>query len=81
MLRVKKAPGPDQVCAEHLRHLGPTAREVLLALINRSWSVFETPAVWRRATIIPILKAGKDPKQVGSYRSISLTSHIAKLAE
>ncbi|KAF0307940.1 RNA-directed DNA polymerase from mobile element jockey [Amphibalanus amphitrite] len=80
-LGTKKAPGPDQVCTEHLRHLGPTAYRTLLALINRSWSNFETPASWRRATIIPILKAGKDPKQVGSYRPIALTSHIAKLAE
>ena len=35
----------------------------------------------RRAVIVPIPKAGKDPKLVGSHRPIALTSHVAKLAE
>ena len=30
---------------------------------------------------MPIPKAGKDPKLVGSHRPIALTSHVAKLAE
>ena len=35
-LKPKKAPGPDQICAEHLLHLGPVARDTLLALVNDS---------------------------------------------
>ncbi|KAF0308491.1 hypothetical protein FJT64_020288 [Amphibalanus amphitrite] len=27
VLKSRKAPGPDQVCTEHLRHLGPTAKD------------------------------------------------------
>ena len=80
-MKPRKAPGPDQVCAEHLQHLGPRARETLLHLINKTWTSGSIPVDWRRATIIPIPKAGKNPKDVSSYRPIALTSCVAKLAE
>lgn len=80
-LQCKKTPGPDDICAEHLLHLGPCARAALLRLLNQSWTTGEVPSPWRRATIIPIPKAGKDPKLTSSYRPIALTSHLAKLAE
>ena len=80
-LKNRKAPGPDDVCAEHLKHLGPAAQGALLRLINRSWSSGAVPSAWRRAVIVPIPKAGKDPQEVTSYRPISLTSHTAKLME
>ena len=80
-LQMKKAPGPDGICNEHLKYLGPVARETLLRLINASWLNAEVPTEWRRATIVPIPKSGKDRRLPGSYRPIALTSHIAKLAE
>ena len=80
-LKMRKAPGPDGVCGEHIRHLGPIAKAALLDLINRSWLRSEVPSSWKRARIIPIIKTGKDPQKTSSYRPISLTSHIAKLAE
>jgi hypothetical protein len=39
------------------------------------------PQAWRNANIVPILKKGKDPGDVGTYRLIALTSHIGKLME
>ena len=80
-MKPRKAPGPDQLCTEHLKHLGPTARRVLLHAINQSWLTAAVPSAWRRATIIPIPKAGKNPKLVSSYRPIALTSHVGKLVE
>ena len=78
---LRKAPGPDGVCTEHLCHLGPRARSALLGLINASWMAGKVPSEWRRATIVPIPKAGKDKKKVSSFRPIALTSHISKLTE
>ena len=80
-LKTRKAPGPDDICAEHLMHLGPVARDAILTLINLAWERATIPSSWRRAIIIPIPKAGKDPSSVENYRPISLTSHLAKLAE
>ncbi|KAF0303793.1 hypothetical protein FJT64_024266 [Amphibalanus amphitrite] len=45
VLKSRKAPGPDQVCTEHLRHLGPTAKSVLLRLINQTWADATIPSV------------------------------------
>ena len=77
----RRAPGPDDICAEHLKYLGPVGKRTMLALLNRSWLEGSVPDAWRRAVIVPIMKSGKDPKLVSSYRPIALTSHLAKLME
>ena len=79
--QLQKSPGPDNLCNEHLRHLGPCARQTLLDLINASWRTGVVPQEWRRATIVPIPVAGKDLKKIPSYRPIALTSYVAKIAE
>ncbi|XP_043220268.1 uncharacterized protein LOC122380836 [Amphibalanus amphitrite] len=79
--QLRKSPGPDELSAEHLKHLGPIARGALLRLINLSWLEGVVPQEWRRAVIVPIPKSGKDKRKIASYRPIALTSHIAKLME
>ena len=79
--QLQRSPGPDNLCNEYLKHLGPRVRQTLLDLLNVSWRTGVVPQEWRRATIVPIPKAGKDLKQISSYRPIALSSHIAKLAE
>ena len=39
------------------------------------------PQVWRTATIIPLLKAGKPASELASYRLVSLTSCVVKVLE
>ncbi|KAF0304847.1 putative RNA-directed DNA polymerase from transposon BS [Amphibalanus amphitrite] len=80
-LHMKKAPGPDGIANEHLRHLGPVAQGALLDLINASWRESSVPHEWKNANIIPIPKSGKDKRMVTSYRPIALTSHVSKLVE
>ncbi|GFR76860.1 RNA-directed DNA polymerase from mobile element jockey-like protein [Elysia marginata] len=46
----------------------------LLTLFKRVYKSGQYPAAWRKGTIIPILKAGKDPAFMSSYRPIQLTS-------
>ena len=81
LAQLQKAAGPDDLCNEHLKYLGPRSRQTLLELINASWRAGTVPREWRRAVIIPIPKTGKDLKKISSYRPIALTSHIAKIAE
>ena len=60
---------------------GPVARDAILTLVNFSWERATIPSSWRRAIIIPIPKAGKDPSSMENYRPISLTNHLTKLAD
>ncbi|GBN05578.1 RNA-directed DNA polymerase from mobile element jockey [Araneus ventricosus] len=39
------------------------------------------PTRWKTATVVPILKPGKDPTDTSSYRPISLLPSISKIAE
>ena len=69
-LKNGKAPGPDEIRPEYLKYLPLAAMEQVLVLANYSWRHSWVPQKWRTATIVPILKKGKEPSQVGSYRSI-----------
>ena len=76
------AAGPDDIHYLLIKHLDNTAKIVLLSLYNdifRGDRAF--PSDWRRATIIPFPKPGKDPTQPGSYRPIALTSCLCKIME
>ena len=80
-LKVRKSPGPDQIHNEMLTHLGEIGKKVILNLINITWTKGELPREWKVATIKPLLKKGKPAGEVSSYRPISLTSCLGKLAE
>ena len=80
-LKSKKAPGPDGVTGDMLKHLGPATRKVLLQIFNQSWTTGVVPPIWKEAEIIPIPKKGKDKKDPHSYRPISLLSSAGKLLE
>ena len=80
-MRSKGAPGPDDIPPTFLKHLGPRAFNWLLHICNKSLHSGEIPQMWRNAVIIPILKAGKSPAHLSSFRPISLTSCVMKLLE
>ena len=62
-------------------HLGEKGKKVILSLINKSWLKGELPKAWRIAIIKPLLKKGKPADEISSYRPVSLTSCMGKLAE
>ena len=76
-----KAMGLDGVSYAHLKHLGPIALNALTDIFNLSLRTNAIPALWKIATIIPLLKPDKDPKIAASYRPISLLSNISKVLE
>ena len=75
------APGPDQIHYEPLKHLPVNALQILLAAFNKVWCGGKFPDLWRKATIIPIPKPGKDHRNPSNYRPISLTSCLCKTME
>ena len=80
-MKTKKAPGPDGITGEMLKHLGACSRAVLLKIFNHNWIKGVVPAVWKEAIIIRVPKKGKDKKNPRSYRPISLLSCVGKLLE
>ena len=80
-LKPKKAPGPDSVSNDMLKHLGPITRKTLLEIFNRSWNKGLVPEVWKTAHLVPFLKKGKDKTNPSSCRPISLFSCVGKLME
>ena len=74
-----KSKGAADIPPSFLKALGPLALQELLSIFNSSFSLAHCPQIWRVATIIPLLKAGKSPSEVASFRPISLTSTVVKL--
>ena len=81
LMEGNKSAGPDGVHPKLLRQLPEEALEVVRQLFNKSLREGRVPQAWRKGEIIPILKAGKDPTQLGSYRPICLTGCLGKWME
>ena len=80
-LKMKKSPGTDGVTNEMIKNLGSMAKIKLLEILNISWTSGRVPQIWREATMIPLLKPGKDSTDASNYRPISLTSCLCKTME
>jgi len=74
-------PGPDEIPAQVIKQLNEIGKKKLLIDINNIWNTSQIPKIWRTATVIPILKPGKNAQDPNSYRPISLTSCLAKTME
>ena len=80
-MKRKGAAGPDDIPPKFLKSLGSLALQELLSIFNTSFHLADCPRIWRVATIIPFLKAGKSPSDVASFQPFSLTSCVVKLLE
>jgi hypothetical protein len=75
------SPGPDEIHYAFIKQMKRHERMKLLEVYNGIWRTGVFPTAWTEATVIPILKPGKDPNDPGSYRPISLTSCMCKVME
>ena len=80
-LKCKKAPGPDGVTNDMIKHLGPAAKKTLLELLNKSWKNGTVPALWKKPPSSQSIKKAKTRKTQNSFRPISLLSCLGKLLE
>ena len=74
-------PGEDMVSYEMLKRLPERLTVLLVKLYNLIWERGEVPDTWKQASVLPLLKPGKDATLVNSYRPISLTSNLCKAME
>lgn len=82
-LRYKResAPGHDSLTYKMLEHLPINAKKAIVKWMNNVFQQGHNPDKIKTAIITPILKPEKEPSQPGSYRPVSLTSHIGKVLE
>ena len=76
-----RAPGPDGIHNNLLKHLPEDTLKILKEILNKIWISADFPQQWRAATMIPIPKPNKDHTDPLSYRPIALTSCLCKVLE
>ena len=76
-----RAPGPDGIHTNLLKHLPEETLKILKEILNIIWISGDFPHQWRAATVIPIPKPNKDHTNTLSYRPIALTSCLCKVLE
>ena len=82
LIKIGKAPGPDNIHNEVLRLSTTTSLFYHLAwLFTSSIQIGYIPTAWKLATLRMLLKPDKLPSPTTSYRPISLMSSIMKLFE
>ena len=76
-----RAPGPDGIHNNLLKHLPEDTLKILKEILNKIRTSTDFPHQWRAATVIPIPKPNKDHTDPLSYRPIALTSCLCKVLE
>ena len=81
LLKIKNgAAGPDGVVPEMIKHLPENSIMFLLRIFNESLRQGKVLDYWKSAVIEPILKNGKPPSEIKSFRTFSLPC-LAKFLE
>ncbi|GFU27189.1 RNA-directed DNA polymerase from mobile element jockey [Trichonephila clavipes] len=79
--KIKKAPGREGITNKMCKHFNRSVVFQLTNIINNILTVGYFPKMWKTASVIPILKPGKDPTLPDSFRPISLLPVLSKITE
>ncbi len=79
--KVRLSTGVDTVSYHMLKEVPESFLKTVLGFFQRCWEGGTVPSGWKHAVVVPIHKHGKPRKELGSYRPISLTSHLGKVFE
>ena len=77
----KKKGGYDKIEPAMLKNMSEEIKREILETYNNSWERGMVPGQWKKAIILPLLKANKDPSLRESYRPVSLTPVLVKVME
>jgi hypothetical protein len=80
-INIKKAPGFDLISGKVLQELPEKCYKLITFIFNAILRTNYFPSTWKVAQIITILKPGKKPEHVSSYRPISLLPMLSKVLE
>jgi hypothetical protein len=73
-----KAPGPDDIPNELLKHMPPQLHAVTRTLFALMWRTGHTPDWWKVSNTVFIYKKG-DPTSASNYRPVGLANTLYKL--
>jgi hypothetical protein len=76
-----KSSAADPLPTNVLKDIADLVAPYVAELFNRSLAAGHYPSNFKHAFVTPILKAGKDPSDVGSYRPIANLPVLSKLFE
>ena len=77
-----RAPGPDGIHNNLLKHLPENTLKILKEILNKIWTSTDFPHHWRAATVIPIPKPNKDhTDQPGNMVSSEIFTGLASEAD
>lgn len=77
-MKLRKAPGVDDIMAKVLRAGDNNMVRVLHAIINKVWKEEVTPTDWAKMVVPPVYKKG-DPLDPKNYRAIALQLEPGKV--
>ena len=81
-LKRRKAPGPDNLLAEHLIEGGQCVAICLTNILNAIIDLEVIPDSFKFGLVVPVYKgSGKDPLKTDSYRGITLSPVFSKVLE
>ena len=80
MYKERKAPGPDGVSPRLLKNCAPQLASVFTNIFNDSLSLRKVPAIFKKATIIPVPKK-TSVSCLNDYRPVALTAVPMKTFE
>ena len=78
-LKAGRAAGPDGIDPNIFRHLSINRSLVVLSIISSSWHPSWCLLSWCSANVVPFLKCGKDPAEVGSHSPTALIRRQGRL--
>lgn len=77
----KSSSGINNIPPIVLKHLHPLIIQDYTTIFNNCLNNRYYPDTWKTAKLLPLLKKGKPPNTISSYRPISLTPAISKVFE
>ena len=75
---MKKAPGPDRICYEHLKHSLPFLLPIFHKLFNLCLTRMEIPNTWRTSLLKTLFKNKGERDNPNNYRGIALLNSLFK---
>ncbi|GFV39425.1 RNA-directed DNA polymerase from mobile element jockey [Trichonephila clavipes] len=79
--KIRKAPGREGITNKMCKHFNRSVIFQMTNIINNILKVGYFQQIWKTASVIPILKPGKDPTLPDSFRPISLLPVLSKITE